>query len=100
MEKGHNLKLKGEGWDKKPTPNSKRRVLLKRRGRNGLDMLTYPVKSQESVVIQKFTTPKSNLKLINYDHIELKAKGGGNKLNNLRLVHAHCHDQRYALETK
>lgn len=32
------------------------------------------------------------------DHIKPKSKGGKDGINNLRLVHRHCHDQRNILE--
>lgn len=36
--------------------------------------------------------------VIEVDHIIPKSKGGTNKLNNLRLVHGHCHDRIHALK--
>ena len=34
------------------------------------------------------------------DHIQPRVMGGGDTYDNLRLVHGHCHDQRYDLDAK
>jgi len=59
-------------------PNQKTKLLKKQNGRCNLCGLTF-----------------RDGDFLEVHHIVHKAKGGNNKINNLELLHLHCHDRKH-----